>query len=101
MRKELKTWAARASEDELNCRDLAHPWQPYTAKQTSKGFERQLYCPRCGSLKQQELSRVGLILKSRIVYTATYILPPGAGRLTKKDKAQIRVACIRNTIAGL
>ena len=80
------------TEDQLLCRDLQHSWSPYTARRLAKraGFLRTLKCVRCGSLKDQTLSNDGFIMRSRMAYPDGY-LRPNEGRLTRMDRAALRV----------
>lgn len=80
------------TEDQLLCRDLQHAWSPYTASRIpgGRGYIRTLKCVRCGSLKTQILSKNGFIARSRMAYPDGY-LRPNEGRLTRHDRAALRV----------
>jgi len=78
------------SDDQLLCRDLQHSWSPHTARREVDGFVRTLMCTRCGSMKDQRLDRDGYIVKTSMVYAEGY-LRPGEGRLTRDERATLRV----------
>jgi len=78
------------TDDQLLCRDLQHSWAPYTAKRNIDGFIRTLKCVRCVALKEQHLDLEGYILRSDMKYPPGY-LRPGEGRLTRDERANLRV----------
>lgn len=78
------------TNDQLLCRDLQHSWAPYTAKREGKGFLRTLICTRCKTEKHQRLDRYGYIVSTRMYYPAGY-LRRDEGRLTRKDRAKLRI----------
>ena len=86
-----KTPTIQLKQEFMLCRDLMHPWEPYTAKRVDKGFERTLACPRCGTYKTQVLSAQGFVLRTRISYPPGYLLPKGSGPLTSDARASLRV----------
>lgn len=96
--KNLNAWIKKTPVSQLTCRDLLHSWEDYAAKQIPSGFERTLACDRCGCLKVQTLSKHGQVLRSNIRYDSSYLLPKGAGRLDRQDKARIRVAIVRTQL---
>lgn len=82
------TW--QPTEDQLVCRDLQHSWTPSTARRIRKGYIRQLVCVRCSAVKEQTLDRQGYILGTSMKYPEGY-LRPGQGRLTRDDRADLRL----------
>lgn len=78
------------TDDQLLCRDLQHSWAPYTARSTVEGFVRTLKCVRCVAEKVQHLDPQGYIVSTRMVYPLGY-LRPGEGRLTRDERAALRV----------
>lgn len=78
------------TDDQLLCRDLQHSWSPHTARSEGKGFVRSLLCDRCTAKKEQHLDRNGYITRSVMFYPENY-LRPGEGRMTRKDRAVLRV----------
>lgn len=78
------------SDDQLLCRDLQHSWAPYTARRDGTGFLRTLVCTRCASEKYQHLDGEGYIVATRMSYPLGY-LRPGEGRLTRDERASLRV----------
>lgn len=82
------TW--QPTDDQLLCRDLQHSWSPYGARRDGKGFLRTLICTRCKSEKYQWLDEHGYIVSTRMSYVVGY-LRPGEGRMTRDDRAELRV----------
>lgn len=78
------------TDDQLLCRDLQHSWSPYTAKRMKDGFVRTLRCDRCTALKDQHLDRDGYITRTSMAYPQGY-LRPGEGRMTRDERADLRV----------
>jgi len=78
------------TDEQLLCRDLQHAWTPSTARTTVEGFVRTLKCVRCVAEKIQNLDREGYIMSTRMVYPLGY-LRPGEGRLTRDERASLRV----------
>jgi len=78
------------TDDQLLCRDLQHSWDSYTAKRNVDGFIRVLICVRCASLKEQHLDREGYIQRTSMKYPVGYVRP-GEGRLTRAERADLRV----------
>lgn len=78
------------TEKQLLCRDLQHAWTPHSAHSEGKGFVRTLRCQRCRSVKHQILDRDGYIISTRMVYPVGY-LRPGEGRMTRDERAELRV----------
>ena len=76
--------------NQLRCRDLLHSWKPYTATKEKFGFLRTLECERCSAEKVQKLDHKGYIMSTRMVYPDGYLRPSG-GRLTKDERAILRV----------
>ena len=79
------------SSASLVCRDLMHAWAPLTAKRVKTGYTRTLVCSRCATHKEQTLDRDGYITGSKMKYPDHYLRPPGEGRLTKDERADLRV----------
>lgn len=78
------------TDDQLLCRDLQHSWSSFTAHRSKTGFIRVLVCIRCTTEKFQWLDRNGYIVQTRMTYPTGY-LRPGEGRLTRDDRANLRV----------
>jgi len=78
------------TDDQLLCRDLQHSWSPYTARSEVDGFERTLICERCACKKQQHLDKEGYIVSTTMHYEPGY-LRPGEGRMTRDERASLRV----------
>lgn len=78
------------TRNQLLCRDLMHSWTPRTAKKHGQQFIRTLKCGRCDCIKTQILDKKGYIMSSRMTYPDGY-LRPGGGRLTRADRANIRI----------
>lgn len=78
------------TDAQLLCRDLQHSWTPSTARLLVDGYLRILACTRCKAFKTQKLSKDGYILNTTMTYPAGY-LRPGEGRLTRSDRAELRV----------
>jgi hypothetical protein len=78
------------TDEQLLCRDLQHSWSPHTARSEVDGFVRTLVCTRCVAQKHQHLDREGYIISTRMTYPLGY-LRPGEGRLTRDERASLRV----------
>jgi len=78
------------TDEQLLCRDLQHSWTPHTAKRLEEEIIRTLMCERCGSLKDQHLSMDGYIMRSSMIYPMGYVRP-GEGRMTREERAALRV----------
>jgi len=78
------------TDDQLWCRDVQHSWAPYTAHREKGGFVRTLICTRCAAEKYQHLDESGYIMSTRMSYPLGY-LRPGEGRLTREERAELRV----------
>ena len=90
----IKTWVKPQPVAFMDCRAIGHNWINYTARRIPTGFERVLYCASCGAAKRQDLSKTGLIERTSITYPKGYARPKGQGRLTRHDKASLRVTLI-------
>lgn len=75
----------------LLCRDLMHAWAPHTAKKVKGGYLRTLRCARCRSIKEQTLDKWGYVTGSKMLYVEGYLMPAGSGRLSKNDRASLRL----------
>lgn len=84
----MRSW--NPTNDQLVCRDLQHSWKPYTARREKGGFVRTLKCVRCSATKEQRLDNEGYILSNRMSYPMGY-LRPGEGRLTRDERATLRL----------
>lgn len=83
-----KKW--QPTEEQLWCRDVQHSWAPHTARREKKGYIRTLICTRCATLKNQHLDRDGYIVRTGMVYPVGYVRP-GEGRMTREERAELRV----------
>jgi hypothetical protein len=52
-----------------------------------------LICDRCGAFKEQHLSMDGYIVRTSMAYPMGY-LRPGEGRLSRSDRAALRLGNI-------
>ena len=79
-------------EEHLVCRDLLHAWQPSNAARLpGGGFVRIMLCMRCSTTKKQYLDEYGYLKRTEFFYPAGYLRPKNAGRLTRADRAKLRV----------
>lgn len=72
------------------CRDLQHAWSPLTALKARYVIIRTLKCARCDAEKEQTLDKSGYITSTRMRYPEGY-LRKGKGRMTRDDRARLRV----------
>ena len=86
----MKLWKWVPNSDFLICRDLQHAWQPQTASKVKGGFVRTLICTRCKTVKKQHLDRDGYITSTSMIYPEGYVRP-GQGRVTKAERADLRL----------
>lgn len=84
----MKNW--QPTYEQLWCRDVQHSWTPHTAYWENMRIVRVLVCSRCSCEKRQILDREGYIIKSQMRYPDGY-LRPGVGRLTRADRAELRI----------
>jgi len=54
-------WLNELSAEAIVCRDLHHSWKPHTASKVKGGFERELICRTCETVKVQKLDAQGYI----------------------------------------
>lgn len=89
----VSEWEQQLTGSQLLCRDssIHHSWEPYTAKKTVDGYERVLYCGRCGCRKVQRLDPEGYVVSSGMRYADGYLRPRGSGRVTRSENARMRV----------
>ncbi len=89
------TWLKSQGTSTLICRDISHLWTAFTARRTGRFIVRVLQCGRCETRKIQKLNSKGYILSTRYEYPAAYVRPKGMGRMTKDDRAMVRVATFK------
>lgn len=83
----------------LNCRDYGHTWRPFTATALKGGgWERQLRCASCQTIRRQVLDRSCDVVSSNYRYEEGYLVKD-LGRLTGSDRAAIRYASIMDSMA--
>ena len=76
------------------CRDWRHHWQPLHAWKMKGGFEEHRQCADCGSIVVRLLDSRGYQISRRILYADGYLIH-GQGRLTEDDRAELRLAGVR------
>jgi len=76
------------------CRSWAHLWRPLRAWKIRGGFEEHRECAQCESVCIRLLDTRGYQVSRRIVYADGY-LRRGMGRLSEDDRAELRLADIR------
>jgi hypothetical protein len=85
------------------CRDFGHPWKAYTVDVQNVGrrkvFYETLLCTRCSTQKHREINSTGEIIRTSYSYPAGYLIP-GWGRITKDDRAELRIAIIEILLSG-
>ena len=74
----------------VDCRDLTHAWEPYTAAKEGGGYKRIVRCPRCGTRRIDLLTRAGGVRRRRYVYPENYLVK-GIGQLTGDTKNMMRL----------
>ncbi len=81
-----------------HCRDYGHSWQPFRGGRVSGGWERQLRCDRCHTVRKQFINgRKGLIEGNRYIYPEHYHIG-GLGPITGEDRGMVRIASILDDI---
>jgi hypothetical protein len=98
-----KAGAVTSAEESryLICRDttFGHDWKKLTARRAGKAFVRVLQCRNCGNQKEQHIDSRGFIAKSKPIYVnKNYLRPPGSGRMTAADNAEVRLTNLLNTL---
>lgn len=97
-------WATRAEVDQeakgwtlafLQCRTFRHPWQPSQARYSKRYryYRQDLHCPRCGTIKHQEMSLTGKVLASWYTYPEGYL--SGVGRIAGDAMDALRLAALK------
>ena len=76
------------------CRDWRHSWRPYRAWKIRGGFEEHRQCAVCGAVVVRLLDSRGYQTSRRIQYPDGYVVK-GMGRLTEDDRAELRLAGVR------
>lgn len=99
---ELERQIQDKPENYLQCRELRHQWNGYTAwySRTNKNIiERTLRCQRCGAQKDQEISaRNGTLLWSGALRYPEGYLFTGVGRITSEAMGVVRLASVTNQL---
>lgn len=84
---------------DILCRDLGHPWQPFSAKPIpGGGFEQILRCPRCKTKKARFLDRSGCQVKRPPYEYRDGYLVKGVGRLSSADRDTVRLFSVTRLI---
>ena len=82
-----------------HCRDYGHSWGPFRGGRVPGGWERQLRCSRCHTVRKQFIARSGHIDNNRYVHPEGYKVQ-GLGAITGEDREKVRVASILDDIAN-
>jgi hypothetical protein len=87
---------ANMSKSFMECRDWGHSWRAYTVGVDRRNniFEQTLRCSRCYTHRLRTISGSGNLIKTRYQYKDGYLIP-GWGRMSRDDKAILRLAIIR------
>lgn len=88
-------WLQSQEPSNLICRDISHLWTSFTARRIDGHIERVLQCGRCETRKIQKLNSKGFIVSTKYAYPAAFLRPAGMGRLTKDDRAKVRLATFK------
>ena len=91
------SWIDNLSAEAIVCRDLHHAWMPHTAKRVKGGFERELLCRTCTTVKVQRLDAQGYVEWSNYRYPEGYVRK-GNGRITAAENAMLRLTHIRGNL---
>lgn len=90
-------WIKAQPKDNLLCRDTGHQWTHSTVRKVPIGYERDLLCNSCGTLKTQVLDERGGLIASRLSYDKSYARPKGNGPFTSKTRAAIRLRNLKDS----
>jgi hypothetical protein len=82
-----------------HCRDYGHSWAPFRGGRVAGGFERQLACGRCHTVRRQFITARGVIESNRYVYPEHYQIE-GLGPISGDDRAKVRVASLLDDISN-
>jgi hypothetical protein len=95
-REPLSGWMASLPDEYCVCRDFGHNWRPSRAAWSDEYevWEREMRCGRCGTVRSQDLSRRGEVLRSSYAYPDDYQAPQGVGRLSSEDRGWLRISQI-------
>lgn len=90
-------WINNLSVEAIVCRDLHHAWKPHTVTRVKGGYERELLCRTCQTVKVQKLDAQGYIEWSNYRYPDGYVRE-GLGRITAAENALLRLTHVREIL---
>ena len=85
-----------------HCRDYGHAWEPFRGGRVPGGWERQLRCTRCHTVRKQF---IGVRRGTTEIDSNRYVQPEGyrvkgLGRITGDDRGKVRMASILDDVAN-
>lgn len=98
-RREIREAVKRMDPVHTHCRDYGHSWEPYSGGRVKGGWERNLRCSRCHTVRKQRIEGNGLIGANRYVQPEGYRVE-GLGVLSGTDRGAVRLASILDDIAN-
>lgn len=90
---ELDHWLTSTNEEYLKCRRWGHAWKEWRYVERPEEGVRSRTILRCGRCKQKahdDMDYLGYALRT-IQYEEDYLAPKGMGRLTREDRALLRL----------
>lgn len=97
--KTMRAMIRASATDFVNCRDMMHAWEPYTAERTTSGFKRVLVCRRCDAHRFDELDKRGGVIRRHYTYAVGYVAK-GIGRMTGDTKNMVRLESLTRMLKG-
>lgn len=90
---ELDAWLSSTNEEYLKCRRWGHAWKEWryvSAPEDGVRSRTILRCPRCKQKAHDDMDYGGYATRT-IQYEDDYLAPKGMGRLSRDDRAQLRL----------
>lgn len=90
---EVEALAATLSENFILCRDFGHTWKISSIVRAGKGYDRNLFCPRCKTNRTQKLGLSGDVMDSSYQYQEGYQFK-GLGRMLSDGRSALRLEAL-------
>lgn len=85
------------SDEAMVCRDISHSWRSHVVLRIKGGYERQLRCSSCGTLRIETLNSKGGLIDRYYEYAEGYRVK-GLGRISGETKDAVRLVSLQKAI---